>query len=54
MPLISSMAIEMNILVNIVSAAYGSMLLGVPGGAEQAKMVSEYLGSVENVTVEEV
>ena len=62
MPLISSMVIEMNILVNIVSAAtrciddktYGSMLLGVPGGAEQAKMVSEYLGSVENVTVEEV
>ena len=62
MPLISSMAIEMNILVNIVSAAtrciddktYGSMLLGVPGGAEKAKMVSEYLGSVENVTVEEV
>lgn len=62
MPLISSMAIEMNILVNIVSAAtrciddktYGSMLLGVPGGAEQAKIVSEYLGSVENVTVEEV
>ncbi len=62
MPLISSMAIEMNILVNIVSAAtrciddktYGSMLLGVPGGAEQAKMVSKYLGSVENVTVEEV
>lgn len=62
MPLISSMAIEMNILVNIVSAAtrciddktYGSMLLGVSGGAEQAKMVSEYLGSVENVTVEEV
>lgn len=62
MPLISSMAIEMNILVNIVSAetrciddkTYGSMLLGVPGGAEQAKMVSEYLGSVENVTVEEV
>lgn len=62
MPLISSMAIEMNILVNIVSAAtrciddktYGSMLLGVPGGAEQAKMVSEYLGSVENITVEEV
>ena len=62
MPLISSMAIEMNILVNIVSAAtrciddktYGSMLLGVPGGEEQAKMVAEYLGSVDNVTVEEV
>ena len=61
MPLISSMAIEMNILVNIVSAAtrciddrtYGSMLLGVPGGEEQAKMVAGYLGSVENVTVEE-
>lgn len=62
MPLISSMAIEMNILVNIVSAAtrciddrtYGSMLLGVPGGEEQAKMVAGYLGSVENVTIEEV
>ena len=62
MPLISSMAIEMNILVNIVSAAtrciddrtYGSMLLGVPGGEEQAKMVAGYLGCVENVTVEEV
>ena len=62
MPLISSMALEMNILVNIVSAAtrciddktYGSMLLGVPGGEEQAKMVAEYLGSVDNVTVEEV
>ena len=62
MPLISSMAIEMNILVNIVAAAtrwiddrtYGSMLLGVPGGEEQAKMVAGYLGSVENVTVEEV
>ena len=62
MPLISSMAIEMNILVNIVSAAtrciddktYGSMLLGVPGGEDQAKMVAGYLGSVENVTVEEV
>ena len=62
MPLISSLAIEMNILVNIVSAAtrciddktYGSMLLGVPGGEEQAKMVAEYLGSVDNVTVEEV
>ena len=62
MPLISSMAIEMNILVNIVSAAtrciddrtYGSMLLGVPGGEEQAKMVAGYLGSVENVTGEEV
>ena len=62
MPLISSMAIEMNILVNIVSAAtrciddrtYGSMLLGVPGGEEQAKMVAGYLGTVENVTVEEV
>ena len=62
MPLISSMAIEMNILVNIVSAAtrciddktYGSMLLGVPGGEEQEKMVAEYLGSVDNVTVEEV
>ena len=61
MPLISSMAIEMNILVNIVSAATrciddktsGAMLLGGPGGEEQAKMGAGYLGSVENGTVEE-
>ena len=61
-PLISKMAIEKNVLVNIVSAStrsiddrtYGSMLLGVPGGDEQAKMATEYLLSVPDITVEEV
>ena len=61
-PLISKMAIEKNILVNIVSAStrsiddrtYGSMLLGVPGGEEQARTATEYLRSVADITVEEV
>ena len=56
------MAQEKNVLVNIVSAAtrmiddktYGSMLIGVPGGAVHAKIVKDYLGAIENVTVEEV
>lgn len=61
-PWIAKMAQEKNILVNIVSAAtrtiddktYGSMLIGVPGGAVHAKIVKDYLGAIENVTVEEV
>ena len=61
-PWIARMAQEKNVLVNIVSAAtrtiddktYGSMLLGVPGGPEKTQAVKEYLGSIENVTVEEV
>ena len=61
-PWIARMAQEKNVLVNIVSAAtrtiddktYGSMLLGVPGGPEKTQSVKEYLGSIENVTVEEV
>lgn len=61
-PWIAKMAQEKNVLVNIVSAAtrtiddktYGSMLIGVPGGAEHAKIVKDYLGAIENVTVEEV
>lgn len=61
-PWIAKMAQEKNVLVNIVSAAtrtiddktYGSMLLGVPGGAEKTAAVKEYLGAIENVTVEEV
>ena len=61
-PWIARMAQEKNVLVNIVSAAtrtiddktYGSMLLGVPGGHEKTQAVKEYLGSIENVTVEEV
>ena len=61
-PWIAKMAQEKNVLVNIVSAAtrtiddktYGSMLIGVPGGAVHAKIVKDYLGAIENVTVEEV
>ena len=61
-PWIARMAQEKNVLVNIVSAAtrtiddktYGSMLLGVLGGPEKTQAVKEYLGSIENVTVEEV
>lgn len=61
-PWIAKMAQEKNVLVNIVSAAtrtiddktYGSMLIGVPGGAAHAKIVKDYLGAIENVTVEEV
>lgn len=61
-PWIAKMAQEKNVLVNIVSAAtrtiddktYGSMLIGVPGGAVHAKVVKDYLGAIENVTVEEV
>ena len=61
-PWIAKMAQERNVLVNIVSAAtrtiddrtYGSMLIGVPGGAEKTAVVKEYLGSIDNVTVEEV
>lgn len=61
-PWIAKMAQEKNVLVNIVSAAtrtiddktYGSMLIGVPGSAEHTKIVKDYLGAIENVTVEEV
>lgn len=61
-PWIAKMSQEKNVLVNIVSAAtrtiddktYGSMLIGVPGGAVHAKIVKDYLGAIENVTVEEV
>ena len=61
-PWIAKMAQEKNVLVNIVSAAtrtiddktYGSMLIGVPGGAVHAKIVKDYLSAIENVTVEEV
>ena len=61
-PWIAKMAQEKNVLVNIVSAAtrtiddktYGSMLIGVPGGAVHAKIVKDYPGAIENVTVEEV
>jgi D-methionine transport system ATP-binding protein len=61
-PLIATMASEKHILVNILSAstrsiedrAYGSMLLGIPGGPEQIQETISYLTSVPNVIVEEV
>jgi D-methionine transport system ATP-binding protein len=61
-PLIATMASEKHILVNILSAstrsiedrAYGSMLLGIPGGPEQVQETISYLTSVPNVIVEEV
>ena len=61
-PLIATMASEKHILVNILSAstraiedrAYGSMLLGVPGGPEVVKETIAYLSSVPDVLVEEV
>ncbi len=61
-PLIATMASERHILVNILSAstrsiedrAYGSMLLGVPGGEEGLRETMEYLQSVPDIIVEEV
>ena len=61
-PLIATMASEKHLLVNILSAstrsiedrAYGSMLLGVPGGEAQLKATVEYLQSVPDILVEEV
>lgn len=61
-PLISLMAVEQHILVNIVSAStrciddltYGTMLLGVPGDESDYRKAKDYLASVTNVTVEEV
>ena len=61
-PLIATMASEKHILVNILSAstrsieerAYGSMLLGIPGGEEQAAETIAYLQSVPDIIVEEV
>lgn len=61
-PLISSMAIEHNLLVSILSAStrsinghtYGSMLLGVPGGEPQLEKVLAYLQPLPNIAAEEV
>ena len=61
-PLIATMASEKHILVNIVSAstrsiedrAYGSMLLGIPGGEAQVAETIAYLSAVPNIIVEEV
>ena len=61
-PLITTMAIETGIAVNILAAsirsiesrAYGSMLLGIPGARENIFTVTDYLQAVPNVFVEEV
>ena len=61
-PLITTMAIETGIAVNILAAsirsiesrAYGSMLLGIPGKRENLFTVTDYLQAVEGVFVEEV
>ena len=61
-PLITTMAIETGIAVNILAAsirsiesrAYGSMLLGIPGKRENIFTVTDYLQAVPNVFVEEV
>lgn len=60
-PLIAMMAVEKNILANIVSAGtkcvgdkvYGSMLLGIPGGEKEFAEAKAYIESVGNVYVEE-
>ena len=61
-PLISQMAIDIGVAVNILAAStrtisgkvYGSMLLGVAGGRESVEKAVEYLRSVEDVIAEEV
>lgn len=61
-PLIARMAIEKGIEANILAAstktisgkAYGNMLLGISGGAENVKNAMEYMGAVPDVIVEEV
>ena len=61
-PLITTMAIETGIAVNILAAsirsiesrAYGSMLLGIPGARENIFTVTDYLQAVSDVFVEEV
>ena len=61
-PLITTMAIETGIAVNILAAsirsiesrAYGSMLLGIPGKRENLFTVTDYLQAVPGVFIEEV
>ncbi len=61
-PLIAQMAIEQNIAASILSAstrslgdrAYGHMLLGIPGGKEQARRAVAYLRAIPDIYVEEV
>ena len=61
-PLIAQMAIEQNIAASILSAstrslgdrAYGHMLLGIPGGKEQARRAVAYLRAIPDIYVEGV
>ncbi len=61
-PVISNMAMEKNIAVNIIAATtktvgdkvYGTMLLGVPGGDSSFEEARKYLGDIEGITVKEV
>lgn len=61
-PLIAQMAIEKNIAANILFAStrsieekvYGSMLLGIPGGAEKVQEATAYLQSMKDILVQEV
>lgn len=61
-PLISQMAMDKQIVVNIMGAstksigdkAYGNMLLSVPGGEEQKRAAMEYLSAIPDIIVEEV
>lgn len=61
-PLIAQMAMEQNIAASILSAstrsigdkAYGNMLLGIPGGQQQAAKAMAYLSQIPNIFAEEV
>ena len=61
-PLITQMAIDIGVAANILAAStkiidgkvYGSMILGITGGADSVRRASEYMQRVENVKVEEV
>ena len=61
-PLIATMASEKHILANILAAstraiedrAYGSMLLGIPGGDAEVQEAIDYLRAVPDIIVEEV
>ena len=61
-PLITKMALDINITPNILSAStrtigekvFGNMLLGIPGGSEELARAVKYLESVGDVITEEV
>ena len=61
-PVISNMAMEKNIAVNIIAATtktvgekvYGTMLLGVPGGDNAFEEARKYLEDISGITVKEV